>query len=127
VSGSLLAGLLTDLPLPNGGFNFVLGPSAVVGSTLAGDDRVDTIAMTGSSDAGRPYGRPPIVDGRIHRHTRRVSPSCAFDSPAETTCDVTPDARPSPPFGTPTGFVKKAIRRPIETFSMAISTKIGLL
>ncbi|QAU11908.1 aldehyde dehydrogenase [Halorubrum sp. BOL3-1] len=52
------AALLTDVvvsaaDLPDGAFNFVPGRSREIGDTLAGDDRVDTIAMTGSSGAGK--------------------------------------------------------------------------
>jgi len=51
------AALLTDVitsavDLPDGAVNFVPGHSREIGDTLAGDDRVDTIAMTGSSGAG---------------------------------------------------------------------------
>jgi glyceraldehyde-3-phosphate dehydrogenase [NAD(P)+] len=51
------AAILTDaiqsaVDLPEGAFNFVPGESNAIGDTLAGDDRVDTIAMTGSAGAG---------------------------------------------------------------------------
>ncbi|TQQ82878.1 aldehyde dehydrogenase [Halonotius terrestris] len=51
------AALLTDVitsavDLPEGAVNFVPGHSREIGDTLAGDSRVDTIAMTGSSGAG---------------------------------------------------------------------------
>jgi glyceraldehyde-3-phosphate dehydrogenase [NAD(P)+] len=51
------AALLTDVitsavDLPDGAVNFVPGHGSEIGDTLAGDDRVDTIAMTGSSGAG---------------------------------------------------------------------------
>lgn len=51
------AALLTDVitsavDLPDGAINFVPGHSSEIGDTLAGDDRIDTIAMTGSSGAG---------------------------------------------------------------------------
>ena len=51
------AALLTDVitsavEFPDGAVNFVPGHSREIGDTLAGDDRVDTIAMTGSSEAG---------------------------------------------------------------------------
>ncbi|CDK37802.1 aldehyde Dehydrogenase [Halorubrum sp. AJ67] len=52
------AALLTDVivsaaDLPDGAVNFVPGRSQEIGDTLAGDDRVDTVAMTGSSAAGK--------------------------------------------------------------------------
>lgn len=51
------AALLTDVitsavDLPDGAVNFVPGHSREIGDTLAGDERIDTIAMTGSSGAG---------------------------------------------------------------------------
>ena len=53
----LTAAILTDIittavDLPTGAFNFVPGHGSEIGDTLAGDSRVDTIAMTGSSGAG---------------------------------------------------------------------------
>jgi glyceraldehyde-3-phosphate dehydrogenase [NAD(P)+] len=56
------AALLTDaiasaVDLPDGALNFVPGHSREIGDTLAGDDRVDTIAMTGSSGAGHHVAR----------------------------------------------------------------------
>jgi glyceraldehyde-3-phosphate dehydrogenase [NAD(P)+] len=51
------AALLTDViasavDLPEGTLNFVPGRSREIGDALAGDSRIDTIAMTGSSGAG---------------------------------------------------------------------------
>jgi len=56
------AALLTDVidsavDLPDGALNFVPGHSSEIGDTLAGDERVDTIAMTGSSGAGHHVAR----------------------------------------------------------------------
>ncbi len=53
----LTAAILTEIitaavDLPTGAFNFVPGRGSEIGDTLAGDSRVDTIAMTGSSGAG---------------------------------------------------------------------------
>ena len=58
----LTAAILTDaittaVDLPDGAFNFVPGRGSEIGDTLAGDDRVDTIAMTGSSGAGKHVAR----------------------------------------------------------------------
>jgi len=58
----LTAAILTDaitsaVDLPDGAFNFVPGRGSEIGDTLAGDDRVDTIAMTGSSGAGEHIAR----------------------------------------------------------------------
>ena len=56
------AGLLSEViasavDLPAGALNYVPGHSGEIGDTLAGDDRVDTIAMTGSSGAGHHVAR----------------------------------------------------------------------
>ena len=58
----LTAAILTDVissavELPDGAINFVPGRGSEIGDTLAGDDRVDTIAMTGSSGAGQHVAR----------------------------------------------------------------------
>jgi len=53
VSGVLLAEVIADVGLPDGGFNFISGRGSVIGDALAGDDRVDGIAMTGSTAAGK--------------------------------------------------------------------------
>ena len=54
VSGAMLAEIIVDAApdLPGGAFGFVPGRSGDIGDVLAGDDRLDAIAMTGSSDAG---------------------------------------------------------------------------
>ncbi|MFB6108370.1 MAG: aldehyde dehydrogenase [Haloplanus sp.] len=50
---ALLAEVVDDVDgLPDGGFNYVAGRSSEIGDRLAGDDRIDAIAMTGSSAAG---------------------------------------------------------------------------
>lgn len=56
------AALMTDMitstiDLPDGALNFVPGYSREIGDTLAGDERIDTIAMTGSSGAGQHVAR----------------------------------------------------------------------
>jgi len=58
----ICAALLTRLvdeavDLPAGGLNFVPGPSSTIGDALARDDRIDAIAMTGSSAAGAHVAR----------------------------------------------------------------------
>jgi len=54
VSGAMLAEIIVDTApdLPGGAFGFVPGRSGDIGDVLAGDDRLNAIAMTGSSDAG---------------------------------------------------------------------------
>ena len=51
-SGRLLAECVRDAGLPDGVFNFVTGPGAVVGRALVEDPRVDGVTFTGSSDVG---------------------------------------------------------------------------
>jgi glyceraldehyde-3-phosphate dehydrogenase [NAD(P)+] len=58
VCAAMLARLVDEATdLPDGGFNFVPGRSSTIGDYIAGDDRVDAIAMTGSSDAGKHVAR----------------------------------------------------------------------
>ena len=53
VSGAILADIIAqEAAIPDGGFSFVPGRASDIGDLLAGDDRVDAIAMTGSSAAG---------------------------------------------------------------------------
>jgi glyceraldehyde-3-phosphate dehydrogenase [NAD(P)+] len=67
VSGALLAEILVEAvpDLPAGGFGFVPGRSSDVGDVLAGDDRLDAIAMTGSASAGK---RVAAVSGMVELH-----------------------------------------------------------
>jgi len=56
------AAILTDViasaaDLPDGTINFVPGRSGEIGDVLAGDERINTIAMTGSSGAGEHVAR----------------------------------------------------------------------
>ncbi|WP_135805485.1 aldehyde dehydrogenase family protein [Halorussus marinus] len=53
VSAAILADVMSELDLPDGAFNFVPGKASDIGDVLAGDDRVNTISMTGSSAAGK--------------------------------------------------------------------------
>ncbi|MFC5971602.1 aldehyde dehydrogenase family protein [Halomarina salina] len=57
VSGAILAEVVSEVGLPDGGFNFVAGTSGDIGDVLAGDDRIDAVAMTGSSNAGKHVAR----------------------------------------------------------------------
>jgi glyceraldehyde-3-phosphate dehydrogenase [NAD(P)+] len=57
VTGAILADCIADSDVPDGAFNFVPGRGSVVGDVLAGDDRVNAIAMTGSSGAGQHVAR----------------------------------------------------------------------
>ena len=67
VSGVILAEIIDDaVPnLPAGAFGFVPGPSSEIGDVLAGDDRVDAIAMTGSTEAGKHIA---AISGMVELH-----------------------------------------------------------
>ncbi|NUB93449.1 aldehyde dehydrogenase [Haloterrigena sp. SYSU A121-1] len=58
LSSAVLADVVSEVEgIPDGAFNFVPGRSREIGDVLAGDDRVDCIAMTGSSSAGKRIAR----------------------------------------------------------------------
>ncbi|WP_435195118.1 aldehyde dehydrogenase family protein [Natronomonas sp. EA1] len=57
VSAAILAEVIDEVGLPEGAFNFVTGNASDIGDTLAGDSRIDAIAMTGSSGAGKHVAR----------------------------------------------------------------------
>lgn len=52
-----LAEIVDDLDLPDGAFNVVTGKGSDIGDALAADERIDAIAMTGSSNAGERVAR----------------------------------------------------------------------
>ncbi len=54
ITASILAGVIADVDaVPDGAFNFVPGRGSEIGDVLSGDDRINAIAMTGSSGAGK--------------------------------------------------------------------------
>ena len=54
VTAAILIDVITSaVDLPDGAINFVPGWGSEIGDTLAGDSRIDTIALTGSSGAGK--------------------------------------------------------------------------
>ena len=53
VSAAILAEAIEAAGLPDGAFNLVTGRGSTVGDLLAGDDRINAVAMTGSSNAGK--------------------------------------------------------------------------
>jgi glyceraldehyde-3-phosphate dehydrogenase [NAD(P)+] len=57
VSGAILAEIISEVEIPDGGFNFVTGHGSTIGDALSGDDRLNAIAMTGSSRAGKRVAR----------------------------------------------------------------------
>ncbi len=93
ISSAMLAEVISDVDLPPGAFNFVPGRGSDIGDTLAGDDRVNTIAMTGSSGAGEHVAS---VSGMVTLHMElggnapavvcedadldKVAPACAKGS-----------------------------------------------
>ncbi|WP_267639631.1 aldehyde dehydrogenase family protein [Haloarchaeobius amylolyticus] len=52
VSGAILAEVVNEV-VPDGTLNFVTGKGSEIGDVLAGDDRINAVAMTGSSGAGK--------------------------------------------------------------------------
>lgn len=66
VSGAMLAEIITEATdIPEGGFSFVPGHASEIGDLLAGDDRLNAIAMTGSSGAGNHVAS---VSGMVELH-----------------------------------------------------------
>jgi glyceraldehyde-3-phosphate dehydrogenase [NAD(P)+] len=57
ISATILTEVVADTDVPDGAFNFVPGRASAIGDYLASDDRVDAIAMTGSSTAGERVAR----------------------------------------------------------------------
>ncbi|NHN58737.1 MULTISPECIES: aldehyde dehydrogenase [Halorussus] len=54
VSAAILADIISEVEeIPSGAFNFVSGSASRIGDVLAGDDRINMVAMTGSSAAGK--------------------------------------------------------------------------
>jgi glyceraldehyde-3-phosphate dehydrogenase [NAD(P)+] len=67
VCGAILAEIITEAApdLPEGAFTFLPGHASEIGDLLAGDDRIDAIAMTGSSGAGEHVAS---VSGMVELH-----------------------------------------------------------
>jgi glyceraldehyde-3-phosphate dehydrogenase [NAD(P)+] len=66
VSASILADIIAEnTEIPDGGFAFVPGRASEIGDILAGDDRINAIAMTGSSNAGNHVAS---VSGMVELH-----------------------------------------------------------
>ncbi|MFB6121424.1 MAG: aldehyde dehydrogenase [Halobacteriaceae archaeon] len=57
VTAAILADVVADTDVPDGALNYVPGRGSAIGETLASDDRVDAIAMTGSTGAGKRVAR----------------------------------------------------------------------
>jgi glyceraldehyde-3-phosphate dehydrogenase [NAD(P)+] len=65
VSAAILTEVVAEAGVPDGGFNFVPGYGSEIGDALAGDDRVNAIAMTGSTRAGKRVARE---SGMVNLH-----------------------------------------------------------
>ncbi len=65
ISAAMLAEIVDELDLPDGAFNFVAGRASEIGDVLSSDDRVNCIAMTGSSGAGKHVARQ---SGMVNLH-----------------------------------------------------------
>ncbi len=66
ISAAILADVISGVDgIPDGAFNFVPGEASEIGDVLAGDDRVNAIAMTGSSGAGKHIARE---SGMVNLH-----------------------------------------------------------
>ncbi|WP_232685965.1 aldehyde dehydrogenase family protein [Halobacterium zhouii] len=78
ISAAILAEIIADTDVPDGAFNFVPGPSSAIGDYLAGDDRVNAIAMTGSSSAGEHVARESgMVE--LHMELGGNAPAVVFE------------------------------------------------
>jgi len=78
ISSARLTGIVDDaVDLPDGALNYVPGRGSVIGDVLAGDDRVNVIAMTGSSGAGERIARQSgIVE--LHLELGGNAPAIVF-------------------------------------------------
>ncbi|ELZ01004.1 aldehyde dehydrogenase family protein [Natrialba asiatica] len=79
VSAAILADVIADVDgIPDGAFNFVPGNASEIGDVLSGDDRINAIAMTGSSGAGKHVaGESGMVN--LHMELGGNAPAVVFD------------------------------------------------
>ncbi len=93
LSGYLLHRALTDAGVPEGTFNIVVGPGAVVGNALVDHPQVAGIAFTGSRDVGidifaraaRGRSARPCITEMGGKNPVIVMPSADLDAAAEGT------------------------------------------
>jgi len=79
ISAAILADVIADVDgIPDGAFNFVPGQASEIGDVLAGDDRVNAIAMTGSSGAGKHVARESGMVN-LHMELGGNAPAVVFD------------------------------------------------
>ncbi|GAB7017598.1 aldehyde dehydrogenase family protein [Halostagnicola bangensis] len=79
ISAAILANVIADVDgIPDGAFNFVPGEASDIGDILSGDDRINAIAMTGSSGAGKHVaGESGMVN--LHMELGGNAPAIVFD------------------------------------------------
>src|SRR5699024_7100239 len=72
-----LTDVITSTEVPTGAFNFVPGYAGTIGDILANSDRVDAIAMTGSSGAREHVARQSEIVN-LHMELRGTAPALVF-------------------------------------------------
>ena len=89
VSGAILSDIIADATdLPDGAFAFMPGQASDIGDLLAGDDRINAIAMTGSSNAGKHVAS---VSGMVELHMELGGNAPAIVFPDADLSTVTAD------------------------------------
>ncbi|MFA9426829.1 aldehyde dehydrogenase [Natronorubrum sp. A-ect3] len=79
ISAAVLADVIADVDgIPDGAFNFVPGEASEIGDLLSGDDRINAIAMTGSSGAGKHVARESGMVN-LHMELGGNAPAIVFD------------------------------------------------
>ena len=87
VSGAILADIIANATeIPDGAFAFVPGRASEIGDLLAGDDRINAIAMTGSSNAGKHVAS---VSGMVDLHMELGGNAPALVFPDADLAEVT--------------------------------------
>ncbi|MEY7850948.1 aldehyde dehydrogenase [Natrarchaeobius sp. A-rgal3] len=64
--------------VPDGAFNYVPGSGSAIGDVLAGDSRINAIAMTGSSEVGRHIARESAIV-TLHMELGGNAPALVFE------------------------------------------------
>jgi len=77
VSATILADVIANVPLPDGAFNLVTGNARDIGDVLSGDERINAIAMTGSSGAGKHVARQSEM-ANLHMELGGNAPAVVF-------------------------------------------------
>ena len=77
VSATILADVIANVPLPDGAFNLVTGNARDIGDVLSGDERINAIAMTGSSGAGKHVARQSEMSN-LHMELGGNAPAVVF-------------------------------------------------